>query len=320
MRKLEWLELEDGKRAAVHVWLPGPQQSVHAAVHICHGMAEHAGRYERLAVELVSHGCAVAAQDHRGHGQTAGSLDQRGVLPSRGGWEQLVRDAQAAAVWTAGLAPGKPLFLLGHSMGSFLARRVAQVGLPQPGLRLSGLIASGTAGNPGPMAAIGRLLARSAASLHRPDTPSPLMDRLIFGGYNRRFRPVRTSYDWLSRDTQEVGRYLADPWCGGIFPARFYAELLYGIRQVNRPAELRRTPPELPVLLLSGSEDPLARLGRGIAAVQRAYAGAGAADVQLKLYPGGRHEPLNEVNRDEVVRDILVWLEQHGLPRSECYH
>ena len=294
----------DGTSLHTHRWLP--DGAPRAVVQVAHGMAEHAARYERFAQALTAAGYAVYAHDHRGHGQTASS-QAHGYFADRDGWDTVVADLGAVTQFAQSEHPGVPVVLLGHSMGSFLSRAYAA----QHGARLAGLVLSGTAGNPGPIAAVGKGLASAQARLRGRTHPSRLMNTLTFGQYNSAFKPNRTDFDWLSRDDAEVDAYIADPLCGNLFTAAFYADLLGGVQQVNRPAAYAAVPRDLPVLLVAGSVDPVGGAGKGPREVAEAYRSAGVSDVTLTLYPDARHELLNETNRDEVTEDIIAWLDDH---------
>lgn len=143
------------------------------------------------------------------------------------------------------------------------------------------------------------------------------MDSLTFGRFNAAFKPARTAFDWLSRDAEEVDKYLADPRCGAVFTSGFYCDMLGGLTALKPDASVRRVPRDLPVLIISGEQDPVAgRDGKGVKAVAAQLQRVGVRDVTLKIYPGARHELLNETNRDEVTADVIDWLERH-LPGND---
>ena len=294
----------DGTPLHTYRWLPdGPPRAI---VQIVHGMAEHASRYERFAEALTGAGYAVYAHDQRGHGQTASKADH-GFLAERHGWSTIVGDVSAVTEYAQAENPGVPVVLFGHSMGSFVSRSYAA----QHGSRLAGLILSGTAGNPGAIAVAGKAIATLQGRLRGRRHPSGLMDKLTFGAYNAKFKPNRTDYDWLSRDQAEVDTYVADPLCGNTFTTTFFADLLGGLQEIHRTTAYAAVPHDLPILVFSGSVDPVGDAGKGPREVAEAYRSAGVADVTLTLYPDGRHEMLNETNRDEVTADVLAWLDEH---------
>ena len=300
--------LADGTVLHVHRWLPTglPTDRPRAVVQVAHGMVEHAARYAHLGERLSASGYAVYASDHRGHGRTAGGPDELGHLGDDGGFDAVVDDLAALTEQLRQEHPGVPVVLLGHSMGSFLARAYAA----RHGERIDGLILSGTAGDPGLLGAVGQRLAALEARVRGPRARSRLMEALVFGPNNRAFRPARTKFDWLSRDESRVAAYTEDVLCGGTASAAFYRDLLAGLRWVNRPATAALTPAGLPVHIVVGEVDPV---GGQAAAVEVAglLLAAGVRDVTVRVWPGARHEVLHETNRDEVEADLLAWLDAH---------
>ncbi|MFQ6171835.1 lysophospholipase [Oryzobacter sp. R7] len=294
----------DGTRLHTRRWLP--EGDVKAVVQISHGMAEHSGRYARLAEALTGAGYAVYAHDHRGHGSTGPEADH-GYFADRDGWATVVADLRAVTRLAQEEHPGLPVFLLGHSMGSFLARSY----VIEDGRGLAGLVLSGTAGHPGVLGRAGLLVAAAEARLRGSRHVSPLLDKLTFGQYNAAFKPNRTDVDWLSRDPDEVDLYVADALCGNTFTSGFFKDLVGGLLDINDPRRVARVRRDLPVLLMAGDKDPVGDGGKGPRAVREQLARAGVADVSLTLYPGARHEIFNETNRDEVTADLIRWLDAH---------
>ncbi|NYJ73292.1 alpha/beta hydrolase [Allobranchiibius huperziae] len=303
------LQSADDTPLHVRRWLPDGDPT--AVVQVAHGMAEHSGRYERFAQALTAAGYAVYAEDHRGHGRTSGGADT-GYLADSDGWNVVVEDLAAVTARASSEHPHLPVVLFGHSMGSFLARSYAMV----HGTDLAGLVLCGTAGDPGTLGAVGKGVATlEARTLGRRHT-SKVMNTLTFGQYNAAFKPNRTDFDWLSRDPAEVDAYIADPRCGEVFTAGFYVDLLGALAQINRDDQVARIPAGLPILLISGDHDPVGgKGGAGVKAVAAQLEKSGVRDVTLTLYPGARHELLNETNRDEVTADVLAWIAAH-LPRD----
>ncbi|KGN37522.1 alpha/beta hydrolase [Knoellia subterranea] len=293
----------DGTPLHTYRWLPdGPPRGI---VQIAHGMAEHAARYERFAHALTGAGYAVYANDHRGHGQTASSADH-GYFADRDGFATVVADMGSVSEFAQAEHPGVPLVLFGHSMGSFLSRAYAA----QHGARLAGLVLSGTAGDPGPLAAVGKRVAGLQARVRGRHHPSGLMDKLTFGQFNGAFKPNRTAFDWLSRDEDEVDKYIADPLCGNVFTSAFFVDLLGGLQQINSAGAFAAVPRDLPILVMSGELDPVGEDTKGPIGVADKFRKAGVSDVTTTIYPQARHEILNETNRDEVTADVLGWLEE----------
>lgn len=293
----------DGTPIHTNRWLP--EGSPRAVVQIAHGMAEHSQRYARFAQALTDDGYAVYANDHRGHKGTAGDHANEGYFADRDGWATAVADLAAVTARVRSEQPGVPIFLVGHSMGSFLSRAYAAEYADD----LAGLVLSGTAADPGPLALAGIAISTVQSRLRGRRHRSGLMNSLSFGQYNAAFKPARTDFDWLSRDPAEVDKYIADEWCGNIFTAGFYADLLGGLRQINTDALVAKVPKDLPILIFSGDQDPVGDGGKGPTAVAEQYRRLGVLDVTLTLYPRGRHEMLNESNRDEVTADVIAWLD-----------
>jgi alpha-beta hydrolase superfamily lysophospholipase len=296
---------KDGAKIFVYSWLPDSKPV--AAVQISHGMAEHAARYERFAGALTEAGFAVYAPDQRGHGRTAGSLEAVGWIAEKDGWDLAVDDLHRLTEHIKNEHPGVPVFLFGHSMGSFLSRNY----IARWGNEVKGAVFSGTGGNPGLLGKVGILVARLEKKLKGGKARSPLLTSMSFGAFNKPFKPNRTDFDWLSRDNAEVDKYVADPYCGGVFSGGFWVDFLKGLDSLYRPGYLDKIPRNLPIFLFSGEKDPVGNNGKGVTEVYDSYRKAGIKDVSMKLYPDGRHEMLNETNRKEVFKDVIGWLKKH---------
>jgi alpha-beta hydrolase superfamily lysophospholipase len=302
------LTTPDGTEVFVNRWLPdGTDANVKAVVQIAHGLAEHSSRYARFAQRLTDHGYAVYGSDHRGHGRTSGNGGGRGFFAERDGWQTVIDDLHTVTERAREEHPGLPVFLLGHSMGSFISRGYAA----QYGSELAGLVLSGTAGGAGALGKVGIFLASTQARLRGHAHTSGLMNTLTFGQYNSAFKPVRTQFDWLSRDPDEVDKYVNDPDCGFVFSAGGFVDLLRGLETVNSDRSASRIPKDLPVHLVSGDKDPVGANGKGVRTVADQLRRLGVQDVTVTLWPDARHEILNETNRDQVEAEILEWLDSH---------
>jgi alpha-beta hydrolase superfamily lysophospholipase len=286
-------------------WFPPADAPVKAVVQIAHGMAEHAGRYARFAETLNAAGYAVYANDHRGHGRTAGDAGKIGYFADYDGWFKVAGDLMQLTAIIRENHPGVPVFLLGHSMGSFLVRTA----IIQDAGGIAGVILSGTGADPGLLGKVGLVLARAIGAVKGRRSPSPLLNALSFGAFVKKFAPARTEFDWLSRDAAEVDKYIADPLCGGIFSAGFFSDLIDGLVFIHKPKNIARVPVDLPLYLFSGARDPVGDDTRGVQKVVEAYRGAGIKDVTVRFYADGRHEMLNEINRQEVFADVIAWLD-----------
>ncbi|MCM3783360.1 lysophospholipase [Neobacillus mesonae] len=289
----------------VYRWTPDKHVPVKGIVQIAHGMCETAKRYEELANTLTQHGFIVYGNDHRGHGQTGiaqGMLGDGG--PDVFHW--MVKDVAELAEYIHEEQPGIPLYLLGHSMGSFITQKIMY---SHPEL-FDGYILSGTNGKRG-LLAFGKRLAMLQAGLQGQEHRSLLLNAIIFGGYNRAFRPVETPFDWLSKDKEEVRKFVEDPLCGAICTARFFRSFFELLMEIHLPSYMNRIPKNKPVYIFSGERDPVGMNGKGVLSLVQTYRELHFTDLNYRLYPGGRHEMLHEVNRKEVSADLVDWLEHH---------
>ncbi|MEM1485445.1 alpha/beta hydrolase [Oscillospiraceae bacterium PP1C4] len=287
-------------------WIYIPAEPACGIVQIVHGMAEHMGRYHEMMRFLAQNGYIACGIDHIGHGRSA--LDEQyGFLGEKDGWKTLIDDQyKFHKIVHTELPDKRHPVLLGHSMGSFIARLYAAK-YPQS---ISGLVLSGTA-----RGGLKVELALKAAShsikkngVHFIDRD---LDRLVFGGFNDRFKPIASGHEWLSRDPDHVRQYSEDPKCGFKFTASALYDLFLLISKANDRTCFQAFAKDLPILLISGSMDPVGEYGKGPAQVYSRYIKAGVADVEMVVYEGGRHEPFHELNRDQVVEELLGWLNNH---------
>jgi len=294
----------DGK-TPIHAveWLPeGP---VRAVLQISHGVAEYILRYEPFAAYLTERGFAVVGHDHLGHGGSVAPGGARLYFGPKGSWRWVVDDIETRRRLGREQFPDVPYFLLGHSMGSFLARTYL---IRYPGT-VDGAVIMGT-GQQSPALIAGSKLIAAVESLRiGEDKASPLVEKLAFGAYNKRFAPNRTANDWLSVSEANVDRYLANPLCGGTPTSGLFREMLGGLTFIARPENLANMDKSVPVLFISGAMDPVGDCGRGVRRAYESFRKAGVRDVSLKLYPELRHEILCEDCRETVFSDILQWLE-----------
>lgn len=295
---------EDGKEIFVYKWEP-VDVKVKGLVQISHGMAETAGRYERFARVLTNNGYVVYANDHRGHGKTAGFVEKLGYLGEHNGFEKLVNDMHKLSLIAKEENPNLPLFLLGHSMGSFAAQRYIMLYNNE----IDGLILSGSNGKQGIALNIGIWLAKREMKKHGAKGKSPKLDNLFFGRNNTYFKPNITEFDWLSRDMIEVDKYIDDPYCGTVFTAGFFYDFLCVLKSVEDKSNFNLIPKDLPIYIFSGERDPVGKFGKGVINLFNRYKDLGVKDINYKLYKDGRHEMLNEINRDEVINDVVEWLD-----------
>lgn len=307
-------ESNDGEKIFVYKWLPdnyggasaaGEQKNrPKAAVHIFHGMGEHSERYEELAKVLTDDGFAVYASDQRGHGKTAGSIEKLGHYADSNGWFIVLEDLKKLTGIIEKENPKIDVFIFGHSAGSLLARDY-MVRYPE---NIKGVILSATADSPGLLGHIGILAAKLVIKKGGPAAKSPLHKKLTFEKYNSFFKPNRTTADWISRDEKAVDKMLADPYCYQLFSAAFYADLARATLRINDMKNINRISKDLPIFIISGTECAVGGFKKGVTKVYNSFLKAGLSDVEFKLYPDARHELTNELNKEEVFKDIISWL------------
>ena len=283
-------------------WLP--EGEPRAVVQIVHGVAEYALRYDPLARYLTERGFLVCGEDHLGHGLTADD-GKFGYFGPRNGWDFVVRDVRKLRKLEGEKHPGIPYVMLGHSMGSFLTRTYL---IRWPGT-VDAAVLSGTGQEAAPLVALGRGMSGMIGSLRGRDYVSDLVYDMSMGSYNKPFRPNQTTGDWLSRDMERVKAFRDDPLCSFRPTVTMFRDMLGGIQFIGRKKNLAKMDKNTPVYFLSGDHDPVGSMGKGVEKVARMFRQAGCRDVTVKLYPDGRHEMFNEINRQEVMDDLLVWLE-----------
>jgi len=298
---------DDKVEIHVNKWLCDENIKVMGVVQISHGMAETSSRYERFAKKLTDNGYIVYANDHRGHGKTAKVIENVGYLAEKDGFKYLVEDVHKLTEIIKKEYPNLPLFLFGHSMGSFVAQRYIML----YGSELDGVILSGSNGKQGVILDIGILLAKNEVRKNGRRAKSEKLNKLSFGSYNNSFKPNRTDFDWLSRDNDEVDKYIKDPFCGSVFTCGFFYDFLLGLKEIQSKENIGKVPKDLPILIFSGDKDPVGKNGKGVIKLYRTYKKFNIKEVTYKLYKEGRHEMLNETNKDEVMRDVIQWLNKH---------
>lgn len=279
--------------------------SVRAVLQICHGVAEHIARYDAFARYLNGLGIAVVGHDHLGHGL---SLPEGGTPVYFGEdntWNTVVDDIyvlhQRIRLWY----PDVPLCIMGHSMGSFLTRTYL---IRYPGTVKAAVI-MGTGWQPKAVIAGGMAVAKAVGAVVGENGTSDLVTNLAFGAYNKLFAPNRTSCDWLSADEDNVDAYMADPLCGADATVGLFRQMLSGIRFNQKLSNLRQMDPRIPVLFVAGEKDPVGDCGNGVRRTYQEFRRAGVQDCTLKLYPGLRHEILNEkAQQQQIFEDIGQWL------------
>lgn len=294
------------------VWEPGdaarPDFSPRAVVQIVHGMSEHVERYAPFAEFLVGRGFVVCANDHVGHGKTAGERDL-GHMPLANGADVLVEDVHALRKKACERYPHARHVMFGHSMGSFVTR----VYLTRHADGLSAAILCGTGQQPRIQTVAGRVITRLIAQIRGERHVSRFVDSLGAGAYGRAIKNARTDVDWISSDPDVVDEYIADPLCGQPFTVGAYATLASLVADATDARLARRVPKDLPLLFVAGAEDPVGDCGRGVARAVDEYRNAGVRLVEMGIYPGARHEILNEPCREAVWHDVEEFLARQGI-------
>ena len=281
-----------------------PDSAPKAIVQIAHGVADHIDRYRDFMSFLAADGFLVVGNDHLGHGKTIRHPSEQGFFAYRDGWSHAVNDIHILSEITKAEHPGLPYIFLGHSMGSFLIRTYI---IEHPN-SYDAVIISGTGHMNAAMAEAGYALATGMAKMKGPKHISTLIDNIAFGSYNKCFKPNRTKFDWISRDDEQVDKYVADPLCGFIATASLFSDMMGGIKFITDQKNISRVNIYKPVLFISGDKDPVGENGKAIEKAYKAFCDSGCHDVYMKLYPGGRQEMLNEINRSEVYTDIKNWI------------
>lgn len=297
----------DGKtQISTKVWKSGTK--VRGVVQIVHGMVEFIDRYDAFAGFLAQKGYLVVGCDLLAHGDSVVTKEQWGDLPIGHGMDYIIADLEhIRTVTRADLSDKVPYFILGHSMGSFIVRRY----IAERGEGLAGAIICGTAQESSSTYFMGHLMARTIAAFHGSSYRSEFLHNMGDGSYNKRFEPCRTPYDWLSKNEESIDAYAADPRDTFLFTAGGYSELTALLQRISKKETFDSTPADLPLYIIAGAQDPVGSFGKGPQKVAARYRRSGSTDVVCRLYPGDRHEILNELDRDKVYADLLAWLEDH---------
>ncbi len=294
----------DGKHSIrAKEWRPDKEPK--AIVYLAHGIEEHIDRYEGFAEFLTKNNILMAANDHLGHGRSAFPPEDLGYFADQDGWKFVVEDIKSFLETQWHLHPDIPLFVFGHSMGSFLARCFA---IMNPHADVKGYVLSGTGNASRFLSGAGAILCDAEIRAQGPRGHSQKLGNLIFGSYNKKFQG-RTSFDWLTRDDAVVDRYIEDPFCGFNATNSMYRDLIAQIRYVTDIRNIRKMNRRTPILLVSGSMDPVGGYGKEVVRLHGILTREHFEDITYILYENARHEILNELQKEDVMEDILEWLE-----------
>lgn len=305
MKMIEDLYFESCGVGRIHVnrWMP--KRKPIAVVQILHGIADYGRRYDAFANYLTDMGFLVIAEDHMGHGE---SVEQDGIKGFfTGGWFCAVDDAYKLLTMTQEDFPDVPYILFGHSMGSFMAQTILQ---KYPDCGIAACILCGSGWQPEVALAAGVRLCDAVCKRYGETKPNQKILRLVFGAYNLRVEHPRTPYDWVSRDHRVVDALIQDPLCSHAVTVGLMRDMLSGIRYIQSDENLERMNRNLPVLLISGGDDPVGTYGEGVRKIAENYESVGMKNVTIKIYPLCRHEILNEINKHDVYSDIVKWINQ----------
>ena len=310
MEKSTFLSNDGDTDVAYYVFTPRGAKPK-AIIQLSHGMCEYMLRYEPLARALCAKGYIFCGNDHLGHGYTAETEEDLGYTASFGGSAILVKDVHKLTRIMKTEYPQLPVVLIGHSMGSFVARLYIEHYADE----LSAAVIVGTGGPEAP-AAMGKKLAQIIINKEGERSRSELLDKLAFGKYNKKFKKETVPHAWLTRDEEIRERYDGDKFCNYKFTARGFYDLFDMLSAVSKKSWAKKIRKDLPILIMSGDMDPVGNYGKGVKKVYDRLAAAGVKDVTVRLYTDGRHELFNEINKEVVIKNTVDWIESR-LPEAE---
>lgn len=305
MRKEEFYFDSRDNCSRIHAvrYLPDSENLV-GVIQIIHGMAEYVERYEELARFFTDRNFVVVGEDHLGHGKSVGENGMQGYFCAQDPATVVVRDSHRLKKLTQEMYPGVPYIIIGHSMGSFILRNY----ICRYGSGIDGAVIMGTGMQPAWLLAVSKTVAALQKLFLGEKHVSRFLDRGAFGAYNKRIKDARTDVDWLTREADRVDAYIADKDCGFVFTVNGFQTLFELISRVRKPSNLKNIPQELPVLMLSGEDDPVGEYGEAVKRARDSMKKAGVENIAMKLYPGDRHELVNETDRMQVMEDIYEWI------------
>lgn len=294
-----------GKTLYERKWYNENLKEYKAVVQLVHGMEEYISRYDEFANFLAENGFMVVGHDHIGHGKSVKNDNELGDLDCKDGWFRMTEDIHILQNKTAKEYPNIPYFIMGHSMGSLLVRTYATIYKDN----LSGIIISGTSGKKSTMLRLGSMIAKLIEIFKGEKYKSKLIERLVTGSFNNSFKPTRTEADWTTRDEKAIDDYIKVINPNRKFTVESYLQMFKGSIYLNNINKIKQTP-NIPILIFSGDKDPVGENGKGVRRVYNMLKNVGIEDIEIKLFKDGRHEMLNEINKDEVFKFILNWIEQ----------
>lgn len=303
------LKMDDGYELSINRWQPDTEEEIKGVIQLHHGLAEHSLRYDRFGSVLAENGWVLNAYDMRGHGRSAENAEKNGTgifgkLADKKGFDRAVLDLKAVTDNLKNDFPGKKTILMGHSFGSF----VSQGFIEEFGSSIDACILCGTAGPRPALVGTGSFFAHLITFFTGKNAIVPLLDKLAFGSYNAKIQNPRTEFDWLSANELNVDMYKMDNWCGFPLTASFFCSMLEGLNKIHKSKNIKKIPTDLPVFFIWGSDDPVGSYGASIKDLIKIYQSNGMNKIDLKEYPGDRHEILNENDKETVENDIIEWV------------
>lgn len=289
---------------SIHVRMCKPTGEVRGVVQIAHGISEYINRYDEFMSFLADNGFVVVGNDHLGHGASIADGSTRGFFAEENGWFYVVDDMKKLHDQIHAQYPNVPYIFFGHSMGSFLTRTYL-IKYPEDA---AAAVISGTGHQGGALVKAGLAITSAVGKTAGKRYCSKLINSVCFGAYNSGFENPKTPFDWLSRNEENVWKYINDPLCGFICTASLYHDMMTGIQFITDKENIAKMKKSTPIYFMSGAADPVGENGKGVERAYKAFCDAGMMDLMIRLYPEGRHEMLNELNKDDVYKDILNWI------------
>ncbi len=306
MSKLKELTLEMTDGIKIYAFIKKPLGKSIGHIHLLHGMAEHVGRYEESINYFLAKGYVVSGHDHRGHGKTVKMNGIKGHLAESDGFNRVVEDSYEVINHMQIYDPSLKFILLGHSFGSFIARRFIQVYTDVVDL----VILSGTGSDQAAARHMGQMIAKRIGHIKGFEEESKLLDSLVFGSFNKKIDNPKTKFDWISENSQDVANYIKDEDCGFIPTTQFFIDLFSSLELIHKKVEVAKVRKDLPILLLSGTDDPVGNYGKAVWQVAHQFDDEKIEDVTVLLFEGGRHELLNDSSRSEIIEGAMNWIEK----------
>ena len=283
-----------------------PDVEPKAVIQIVHGIAEHIERYDDFMMFLANNGYVAVGEDHLGHGRTIKAPEDQGFFDEKDGWNRVLDDLDSLRSIERRKYPDLPYVFFGHSMGSFLVRNYI---INNPG-KYDAAVICGTGHQPAAMVLGGYTMASAAVKLYGAHKIGNMLNEIAFGAYNNKYDFVRTPFDWVNSSPEKVDEYIADPFCGFVATVSLFRDMMSGVKTITNQKNIDRMSKEQPVLFIAGKDDPVGEYGAGVERAYNAFCKAGLHDVYMKLYPGARHEILNEPIHETVYNDVLNWLKE----------